>query len=252
MLLGQTSVPAAPNGAVAAILYSSLALGQPASAVCADEVIARAVESEAQQEKNLQHYRTVREYHLANGDGSRSVQVLASVVYDANGAKTISLLQESGSEGIFRRVIRKVLEAEERASREDEKEMRLGPENYDFKLLGTESRDGRNCYVLQLLPKRKSKYLLDGKAWVDAKEFAVVRIEGRPSASLGFWVGKPYISQSFEKAGNIWFMAHNESLTNARLFGKVVFSMQTTEVQSGGTKVAINRPSSAKSKSGTN
>lgn len=229
------------NGAFAAILLSSIALGQPASLVSADEVIARMAESERQQEKNLQHYRTVREYRLANGDGSKSVQALASVVYDANGAKTISVMRESGSEGIFRRVIGKVLEAEERASRENQSEMRLSQANYAFKLLGTEMREGRNCYVLQLVPKRKSKYLLDGKAWVDAKEYAVVRIEGRPSASLGFWVGKPYISQSFQKVGNIWFMSRNESLTNAKLFGKVVFSMQTTEVKSGGTTVAVNR-----------
>ncbi len=36
-------------------------------------------------------------------------------------------------------------------------------------------------YVLNLLPKTKNKYLYRGKIWVDAKDFAVVRIEGEPA-----------------------------------------------------------------------
>lgn len=225
------------------MLIGATAYGQASAPVTAADVIEGMVRSEKEQEKNLPLYRTIREYRLANGDGTKAVQVIAGVGFDAKSGKTITVLQESGAEGIFRRVIRKVLEAEERASRNDGDEMRLSPANYDFKLMGSETRDGRLCHVLQLLPKKKSKFLIDGKIWVDAQEYALVRLEGRPAASLSFWVGKPLITQSFQRVGNgMWLMSRNESSTNAKLFGRVTFTMELKEVQAGGTKLAVSRP----------
>lgn len=243
MLLGQANLRKALGAGFAAILVSSVALGQAGPSLSATEVVCRMLRSEQEQEKNLQHYRMVREYRLNNEDGSKAVKLVANVSYDGAAAKSIEVVQESGSEGIFRKVLKKVVETEVRASREEgRREMRLSPENYNFKLLGSEDRDGRPAYVLQLLPKRKSKFLIDGRLWVDAQEFAIVRVEGRPAASLSFWVGKPDITQSFQKVGDVWLMSRNESLTRAKLIGKVTFVMETREVQNAASKIALVAP----------
>ena len=55
------------------------------------------------------------------------------------------------------------------------------PRNYDFALLGRETIEGHDCYVLQLMPKRQAVELIRGKAWVDAGDFTIRRMEGSPA-----------------------------------------------------------------------
>jgi outer membrane lipoprotein-sorting protein len=60
--------------------------------------------------------------------------------------------------------------------------------NYDFALLGRETIDGHDCYVLQLRPKRQTVELINGKAWVDAHDFALRRIAGVTAKSPSLWL----------------------------------------------------------------
>ncbi len=55
--------------------------------------------------------------------------------------------------------------------------------NYEFKLAGEQEIGPYHCLVLEATPKRKDKYLFEGKMWVDAEDFAVVKIAGHPAKS---------------------------------------------------------------------
>jgi hypothetical protein len=235
MILGRSSVRIRSQVIALGLVAICGAAARSTSDLTAEEIVHKMLASEAQQQKNLPRYRTMREYRLTNADGSKNVEVLARISYDRAGKKRIDVIEERGSEGLFRRAIRKVLDTELKASREGRSEIQISPENYDFKLIGMENRN----YVLDLLPKRKSKYLMDGRMWVDAQDFAISRIKGRPSANISFWVGKPLITQSFQKVGDVWLLAHNESVTTAKIVGRVTFTMETLEVESGGTKLAM-------------
>ncbi len=70
--------------------------------------------------------------------------------------------------------------------------------------MGSESKDGRNCYVLEVTPKRKNKYLYNGKIWVDAKDFAVTHVEARPAVNPSFWISGTDIEHRYEKVGDFW------------------------------------------------
>lgn len=221
----------------------AFSLAQEPQCLKVDEVASRMLKAELAQEKNLQHYRSRRMYQLTNDDGSKSVQMVAQVDYDSNLGKSIKVIEERGAEGMFRRALRKVIEAEMKASLgAGRDETRLSPENYAFRMLNTEVRNGRKCYVLELQPKRKSKFLLDGKAWIDAEDYALVALEGRPSASVSFWVGKPYISQSFEKVGDYWLLVSNHSVADAKLVGRIALSISTSAFEMDGTKIAVAAP----------
>lgn len=217
----------------------------------AEQIAAKMADFEAVQLKNLQHYRMTRTYGLKSADGTKDVQITALVNYDIATGKSIKILEERGSEGLFRRGLRKVIEAEIRTSHQDgREETRLSADNYNFRFVGTEVRDGRKCYILQLLPKRKNKYLLEGKAWIDAGDFGLVALEGRPAASVSFWVGKPFISQSFEKIGDFWLLSRNQSVVDAKLVGRIALSIETSAVEMGGTKVELAaRPRSSRNQS---
>ena len=52
--------------------------------------------------------------------------------------------------------------------------------NYDFLLVGEDDINGQRCYVLQLLPRRKSRDLFRGTIWVDANTYLPRRIDGNP------------------------------------------------------------------------
>ena len=78
------------------------------------DIVEKMVQSENAQDKNLRQYRMFRTYQLRNDDGSKVVKMLARVDYDNASGKKIEVLEEEGSEGLFRRALRKVLEAEVR------------------------------------------------------------------------------------------------------------------------------------------
>lgn len=204
------------------------------------DIVAKMVQREETELKNMQHYRMTRTYELKTADGTKDTQFLAVLDYDIATGKSIQVTQERGTDGLFRHALRRVLETEVRTSRQEGRnDTKLAPENYNFRLLGTEMRDGHKCYVLQLLPKRKTKYLLEGKIWIDTDGYGLVGLEGRPAASLSFWVGRPLITQSFEKVGDFWLLARNRSIVDARLIGRISLTIDTSDVEIGGEKIAI-------------
>jgi outer membrane lipoprotein-sorting protein len=58
---------------------------------------------------------------------------------------------------------------------------RIIPENYAFEMLGIEHVDGRLAYLVAIAPKTPNKYVMRGRIWIDAEDYAVVRIEGTPA-----------------------------------------------------------------------
>src|SRR5436190_8011842 len=91
--------------------------------------------------------------------------------------------------------------------------------NYRVRLVGTEVAAGRSCYVIELAPRMKSRFLIVGKAWVDAVSYAVVRIEGQFAASISILVGAPRISEEFIEVNGFWLPAHVRSVTSSLLLG---------------------------------
>ncbi len=44
------------------------------------------------------------------------------------------------------------------------------------------------CFVAEAVPKRKDKYLFEGRVWIDVNDYSVVRIEGHPARKLSLWI----------------------------------------------------------------
>jgi hypothetical protein len=103
--------------------------------------------------------------------------------------------------------------------------------NYRVRLLGTEIAAGRNCYVLELNPRIKNRYLIVGKAWVDAGSYAVVRIEGQFAASLSILVGAPRITEDFVEVQGFWLPGHVRSVTSSFLLGPTELDILFSDYQ---------------------
>jgi hypothetical protein len=86
-------------------------------------------------------------------------------------------------------------------------------------LQGCEATERGPAYVLGVEPKEKSKYLYKGKIWVDARDFAVKKIEAEPAKNPSFWVKQTKIEQQYKEFDRFWLPVSNHSVSSVRLGG---------------------------------
>lgn len=227
LLVGTALLP------IASLFAASVPAAPPISL---SQIVAALEKAEHRKQHDLQAYSSTRRYVLKNQRFNQDAEMMVKMEFTSEKGKHFEILSEHGAEGMSRRLLRKVLDGEAETSRTRAKEFsKVTPQNYEFRLLGSEIHAGRPCYILEIKPKIKSKYLLDGKIWVDSGDFQLVRMEGRTAASLSFWVGKPYIIFDFQKVGEFWLAARNQAITNARFIGatQLTIEVQGYELQPG-------------------
>ena len=207
-----------------------------AAAESVDQIIERMNRAEDQRRSHLHEFWGSRKYVLKNDRWNKNAEMQVEVQYKQGQGKTFQMLAATGSEDIQNRVFKKLIDTESEASRDrsDADPSRLSPENYKFQLIGTEERNGRQAYVIELHPRKKSKFLIEGKAWVDAQDYALARLEGRPASNISFWVGRPYIVQNFAKVGEQWMASSNHSTAESRLFGKTELHIEYSRYRMNG------------------
>lgn len=140
--------------------------------------------------------------------------------------KQLSVMSEEGSELLRNRVLHKLLDAELEANdRDNRASTALTESNYAFTLLGRENKDNRDCFVLQVQPRAKSKFLYDGKIWIDSQDFAVVHILAQPAKNPSFWIKHVEIEHRYQKIGDLWLPAKNTTASETRLGGHAALSI---------------------------
>ncbi len=113
-----------------------------------------------------------------------------------------------------------MLEAEQEGARPEVLEAnRIIPSNYSLELAGTDRIANRSAYVLKAKPRVKTKYLIEGRVWIDARDFAIVRIEGEPAKSQSFWTKSVHFVHTYKQGGPFWLAATDHSQSDARIFG---------------------------------
>jgi hypothetical protein len=181
---------------------------------------------------NLQDFSVVRHYTLKNSHMELPAEMVVRISFQQGVGKTYDVVSITNAVGISRKILNRIVETEVDASRPGSREEgRMIAENYDFELLGEDTLNGRKCYVLQLRPRKKSRFLLQGKAWVDANCFALLKVEGHPTASLSFWVGKPLVTQEFQKYGDFWLSCHNHTSSESFMLGKSELTIDYTQYE---------------------
>jgi hypothetical protein len=62
--------------------------------------------------------------------------------------------------------------------------------------------------------------------WIDAVDFAIVRIVAEPAKSPSFWIKKSMIEQTYVKVDSFWLPAGSRTETIVRLSGLAVLSIE--------------------------
>lgn len=190
-----------------------------------DQIIDHMREHEVYQSKELKHYEAVRHYHVRyKGLVNISAKMDVEINYDAASGKRFRIVSQSGSKLLVDKVLKRAVESENEAS-QDKQSTALSPENYRFRLTGTELIDGRPTYVLHVDPLRAGKFLYRGTVWVDAAEYGVDKIEVQPARNPSFWISKTDIENTYTDFEGIWLPQTNRSESKIRIGGTAVLTI---------------------------
>lgn len=228
---------------VTALSVSAASVGRLDSQPGVEEILAKMAQADEKRQAATKRYTATRQYSLKNDRFDREAGMIVEVKVAPATGKQFRVLSSTGSESVHSKVFRKLLEGEAEASRQGGPVgNRLCRENYDFELLGVDTIQGRSTYILELKPKHKSKYLIEGKAWVDSHDFQVVRLEGRPAASLSFWTGRPFLVCEFQKIHGLWLASQSKSHAKTKLLGSTNLTIDFTryDLNSGNESLAAH------------
>lgn len=201
-----------------------------------DEILTRMESETGRRHDLLKRYTGSRQYTLQNARFGKEAAVGVEMKYREPDGERYTVLTQSGSDKLIG-IINTVLASEARASVPPENvRHQVSAANYRVRLLGTEVVEGHNCYVLALTPRTKSRFLIMGKAWVDAESFGTVRIDGQFAASVSLLVGAPRLREDFVEVNGFWLPGHVRSVTSSFLLGPteldIVFSNYRVDTDS--------------------
>jgi hypothetical protein len=212
------------------------------TALTVEQVVNNLVERNLERARALSAYRGTRVYRLdyRGFPSSRSAEITVDVEFRSPATKEFSIRSEKGSHFLVERVFQRLLESEKEAlTEENQARVALNNDNYRFTLAGCESTPSGVSYILSVEPRTNNKLLYRGKIWVDAEDFAVVRIEAVPAKNPSFWTKETKIEQAYKKVGNFWLPLSNRSTSTIRLGGRAYLSIdyQDYQIRAGGPLV---------------
>jgi hypothetical protein len=181
------------------------------------------------QNRHLVEYQLRRRFYAANPRFKQESVLEVKTLFRQPGTFESQILRSEGSELIRERVFNKILEAEKEAGTEKgSQESDIAPENYDFEFIRKQDCDGRPCYNLRIIPKKKDKYSLDGEIWVDAEEGAIVRMKGSPAKRPSLWTFGTQLERRYTRLDGVWLCNAMESTSDIVVAGKSVLRVDYT------------------------
>lgn len=201
------------------------------SAMSVEEIVARLARNNEQRFAALHAYDGKRSYTLTYrgfpSDREAEMEVVAH--YEAPESKRFDVVSGNGSKLMQSKVFAKLLEVErEAADAEDQRQTALSSDNYLFTLLGSRPSLYGGCYRLEVEPRKDNKYLYRGEICVNAADFAVESIDAELAKSPSFWIKKTHIEHHYQKIGQFWLPASNQTVTSVRLGGTATLNILYT------------------------
>jgi hypothetical protein len=210
----------------------------------ANDVVGKMMAHDNQRQAALHGYTGLRRYVLENPQHHKRAEMLVTMACLDNGSKEFQRVSESGWGTARSHVFPKLLEGESEASRPDVRERsRITPQNYSFEMVGQDYVNQRLAYVMEIAPKTQNKYLIQGRMWVDAQDYAIVRVEGKPAKNPSFWIKSVHFVHTYQKTGPFWLPASDRSITDARIIGATELTIEYFDYTPNPTRISALRES---------
>ncbi|HEX4321524.1 MAG TPA: hypothetical protein VHZ52_11510 [Acidobacteriaceae bacterium] len=172
---------------------------------------------------------TVQEHYFLyrNGEANPAAEETIQTVYLRATGKEYTHLSQSGSALWRAEVIDKILAGEKDLNLANHREGAwITSKNYELHPEpGRVQQNGVQCIVVDLKPLRKSPHLFNGKIWVDASDYTVVRLEGIPSQSPNVLAGQATVSREYIKIDGFSMATHAQAHSHTFLFGDTLLKI---------------------------
>ena len=175
----------------------------------------------------LASYTVTEHYAVFRGhDTSKpAAEMVVKTTYRKQTGKSYQILSQSGSSLWRNQVLKTLLENEQRMSQPGNVETALiNSSNYDMKLdkNAVQTLNGRQCLLLDIMPRRRSQYLFQGLLWVDAHDYAIVQLKGTAAKSAVFIANAPEVTRQYSDVNDVPMATHAEAVSGSALLGQTV------------------------------
>jgi hypothetical protein len=202
-----------------------LAYSTPAG-LTGDKIVGKMLERNRARNEQLRRYSAVRTYEIRNLEGKLAAQTVVSMDYQAPDKKAFKKTSEKGSGIVRHLVFDRLMQSEsETASGREHRNSAITAENYTFTLSGEDDVGPYHCFVLDAAPKSKEKYLFEGKIWIDAQDFAIVKIAGHPAKRPSFWINRVDFVRQYQRIDGFWLPCRDETFVEVKIYGRRVFTV---------------------------
>jgi len=209
--------------------------------VTESQVFAELAAHNEQRRSALHDYSDLRTYEVIDLKGKVHAEKIGRMEFLSPGQKTFTVSSESGSGLVRSMALNPLIKSEiETAAGKEHHDSAISADNYSLNLLGEQQVGPYLCFVAEAVPKRKDKYLFEGKLWIDVKDYSVVRIEGHPAKKLSFWIQRADFVRQYQKIDGFWLPQKDQTLVQVRLYGEKVLTIDHREyvVNAGQSKDA--------------
>jgi hypothetical protein len=202
-------------------------------------VFAELAAHNARRKSALHDYSVLRTYQVIDLKGKVHAEEIGRMDFLAPDKKTFTVNSEAGSGVVRRMALNPLIKSEiEAAAGKEHHDSAISADNYSLDLLGEQRVGPYRCFVAEVLPKRKDKYLFEGKLWIDVGDYSVVRIEGHPAKKLSFWIQSADFVRQYQNIEGFWLPQTDQTLVQVRLYGKKLLTIDHRDyvVNAGQTK----------------
>ena len=173
----------------------------------------------------------------ASGSGQRGWLDVRTDFTVASGLQ-YEVTAEGGSGYIRRRILRSLLDEEQRLIAEGEApSVALSAGNYEFH---PDSINEEGLAVVRLRPLRKHRSLIEGRMFLTLASGDLVRIEGRLARNPSFWLTRVNIVRSYRRIENVVMPVSLETSGRLRLLGSSSLRMTYLYSHIGERAVSID------------
>jgi hypothetical protein len=190
------------------------------------QVFAELAAHNEQRRTALHDYRVLRTYRVIDPRGKVHAEEVGRMEFLTPDKKTFTVDSESGSGVVRHMALKPLIKSEiQTAAGKEHHDSAISADNYSLNLLGEQQVGPYRCFVANVVPKRKDKYLFEGKLWIDVQDYSVVRIEGHPANKLSFWIQRADFVRQYQKIDKFWLPQKDQTLVQVRLYGRKVLTI---------------------------
>ena len=195
--------------------------------VTESQVLAELAAHNEERRTALHDYTVLRTYQVVDLKGKVHAEEIGRMEFLSPDKKAFTVTSESGSGLVRHMALNPLINSEiEAATGKEHHDSAISTDNYSLNLLGEQQLGPYRCFVAEAVPKRKDKYLFEGKVWIDVNDYSVVRIEGHPARKLSFWIEHADFVRQYQKLDGFWLPEKDQTLVQVRLYGKKLLKIE--------------------------